>query len=855
MSAQPAAARPRLRADLRVALRLAARDLRGGLRGFRVMLACVALGVMAIAAIGTLRESIATGLMREGAVLLGGDAEIALSYRFASAEERAWMDEVADRVSEVVDFRSLAVAGTGDAARRALTRVKAVDTAYPLLGAVALDPPMPLDRALAAGDDGRPGAVMERPLADRLGLAPGDGVRLGEARFRLSAVLAAEPDSGATGFGLGPRTIVRRAALQGSGLLAPGSLFTARYRLDLPANTDLAALKARAGARFANGGLEWLDRRNGAPGIAEFVARMGRFLVLVGLAGLAVGGVGIAAALRAWLSARLRSIAILRSLGASGRVIFLTCAMQVAAMAALGLSLGLVLGAGLPNLLAPLIAARLPVPAAFGLYPAPLAEAALYSLLTVALFTLWPLARIERIRAATLYRKGADVAGLPRLPWLVASAALLGLLLASAVTLSGSPRLALWTAAGMLGALALLALAARGVQAAARAWRRRLRGWPALGWALAAIGAPGGGTAAAMLALGLGLSVLAGVGQIGGNLRAAIARDLPQRAPSYFFIDIQPDQLPGFLARLEGDPRVGRVDTAPILRGIITAINGRPAAQVAGDHWVLEGDRGITYSDRPPARTRVTVGAWWPAGYDGPPQLSFAAEEAAEMGLGLGDRLTVNILGRDITARITSLREVDFSTGGIGFIMAMNPAALRDAPHSYIATVHAEEPAEAEILRDISERFPNITAIRLRDAIAHIEGLLAGLARAVAWGASVTLLTGFVVLIGTAAADQHARIREAAILKVLGAGRRRILAGLALRAGLTGAAAGLVALAAGIADGWAVCRFVLETGFTVIWPSALAIVAGGITVTLATGLIFALGPLAARPAQVLRAPE
>ncbi|PJE30772.1 drug:proton antiporter, partial [Pseudooceanicola lipolyticus] len=290
-------------------------------------------------------------------------------------------------------------------------------------------------------------------------------------------------------------------------------------------------------------------------------------------------------------------------------------------------------------------------------------------------------------------------------------------------------------------------------------------GRPALRWALAAISGPREGAASVVLSLGLGLSVLAAVGQIDGNLRNAISGELPEIAPSYFFVDIQKDQMPGFTRRLENDPAVHRIDSAPMLRGIITRINDRPANEVAGGHWVLNGDRGVTYSAELPPRTRLTAGTWWGPEYDGPPQISFAAEEAEEMGLQLGDTLTVNILGRDITATITSFREVDFSTAGIGFILSMNPGALAGAPHSFISTVYADEAAEAEILRDLAGAYPNITAIRVRDAITRVAEVLDGLAAATSYGAAATLLTGFLVLIGAAAAGETARTYEAAVLK------------------------------------------------------------------------------------------
>ncbi|WP_085815892.1 ABC transporter permease [Roseovarius halotolerans] len=837
---------------LLTAMRFARRELRGGLRGFRIFLGCVILGVAAIAAIGTVRESITEGLAQEGAILLGGDAEIEFTYRFATADERDWMNTKAERVSEIVDFRSMAVSSDGE---RGLTQIKAVDDAYPLLGRIGLSPDMALDQALA-GQDGVPGAVMDPLLSAKLGLEPGDRFKLGTNDYVLSAEITREPDNATAGFSLGPRTIVRTEALDGSGLLGPGTLFSTHYRMDLPAGADLAGLQQEAEAVFSDNGLRWSDARNGAPRVAEFVNRLGAFLVLVGLSGLAVGGVGISAALRAYLSTKTETIATLRTLGADRQTIFLTYFLQIGVLACLGLVLGLGLGVGTPILLAPLIEARLPVPAVFAPYPGPMGEAVLYSVLTVLIFTLWPLARAQDIRAATLFRDafGAGRA-LPRWPYLVTITLLTGGLLSAATWFSGNLMLTMWTAGGIAGALVMLGLASVAIRQAARRMKTAAHGRPALSWALAAIGGPGSTAGPVVLSLGLGLSVLAAVGQIDQNLRSAISRDLPTRAPAYFFVDIQKDQMPGFMERLENDPAVTGIDSAPMLRGILTRINDRPAKEVAGGHWVIEGDRGISYAAALPERTTITQGEWWGPEYDGPPQISFAAEEAAEIGLKLGDVITVNILGRDINATLTSLREVDFSTAGMGFVMVMNPAALEAAPHTFISTVYAEPEAEAAILRDLSARFPNITAIRVRDAIDRVSGILAGLASATAWGATATLLTGFLVLIGAAAADQTARTREAAILKAIGASRARILQSLALRAALLGAAAGLVALGAGIAGGWAVTYFVMETDFAVAWGSAVMIVSGGALISLLAGLGFAWRPMQARPARILRARE
>ena len=834
-----------------LAARIALRELRGGLKGFRVFLACLALGVAAIAGVGIVRAAIEAGLRDQGAVLLGGDAQMEFTYRFADEAERAYMAGIAAEVSEIVDFRSLVVTGTGDDEDRALTQVKAVDGAYPLVGAVVLEQGT-LAEALA-GADGLPGAVMDKVLVDRLELAVGDRFRLGVQEFRLGAVLLREPDSATGGFALGPRTIVLTTGLAQSGLLEPGTLFETAYRLKLPAGEDLEALEAAAEAQFRDAGMRWSDSRRAAPGVERFVERIGAFLILVGLAGLAVGGVGVASAVRAYLEGKVATIATLKVLGATGGLVFAVYLIQIGALAVVGVALGLALGAGVPLLAAPLIEARLPFPAEIALYPQPLAEAAFYGLTTAFLFTLWPLARSQKVRAAALYRGAAR--GWPGLGALAAIAGLAGLLIGGAAWFSGAAMLALGSAGGVVGALVVLAGAALSLRAFARRLTKGLRGRVAWRLAFGAIGGPASEATSVILSLGLGLSVLAAVGQIDANLRTAIDRDLPARAPSFFFVDIQPDQIEGFLARVTGDAAVTKSENAPMLRGVITQINGRPARDVGGEHWVLTGDRGVTYSAEPPSNATVTAGQWWPAEYDGPAQISFAAEEAEEIGLKLGDMLTVNVLGRDIDAEITSFRQVDFSTAGMGFVLSMNPTALQGAPHTFISTVYSTPEAEAALLRDVSRAYPNITAIRVRDAVDRVSEALAAIAQATAWAASATLLTGFVVLIGAAAAGTKARVYEAALLKVLGASRARILLSFALRSALMGAAAGVVAVLAGGLAGWAVMVWVMEADYAFEPVSALAIVLGGVIATLVAGLAFAWGPLAARPAQVLRAQD
>lgn len=846
--------------DLAVAARFARRELRGGLKGFRVFLACLALGVGAIAAVGSVRSAITEGLQVEGAAILGGDAELKFTSRSIEGAELAWIEEVSTRYSEIFEFRSMITAESriSNEEERALVQVKGVDDLYPIYGDLRLEPEIPLDQALGANADGLHGAVLEPVLIDRLGLEIGDRFRLGVGELELRAALTSEPDAISGGFAFGPRLLTSRAALEGTGLLQPGSFYETLYRLELPASADLVDLKNEALEKFADQGVRWKDSRNGAPGVARFVERIGSFLVLVGLAALAVGGVGVSSAVRSYLDGKTETIATLKTMGATGGVVAATYLMQIAALTMLGIGVGLALGAGAPTLLGPLFADELPVPALFQVYARPLVEASLYGALTALLFALWPLARAREVRAAGLFRDlVAPERRWPRSAWLAAIVVAALALVGSAVALSGVPDLSLGFLGGLLVALGVLAMAARGVSALSRkmARGRAARGRPALRLALAAAGGPTGETSGVVLSLGLGLAVLAAIGQVDANMRGLIDQELPKDAPAFFFIDIQNDQLDTVLTAANDQAGVERIESAPMLRGIVTKLDGVPSreAKISGSGWVLRGDRGISYSATPPIGTVITEGEWWPKDYQGPPLVSFSEEEGRELGLKIGSTITVNVLSRDITATVASFRDVEFRTMGINFVMVFDPGAFRGAPHTHIATIYAEERAEAPLLREIAGGFPNVTAIRVRDAIQRVSDGLADLAAATRWGAAATLLTGIVVLIGAAAAGQRRQIYEAAVLKTLGATRGRILASHAIRTGLLGAAAGVVAVFAGWAAGWAVMTQVMDADFTFEPASAIAVVAGGALASLLAGLFFALKPLSARPARVLRA--
>ncbi|MEL6979861.1 MAG: FtsX-like permease family protein [Pseudomonadota bacterium] len=855
-------------ARLSTAFAFARRELRGGLRSFRVFLACLALGVAGVAGVGSVIAAIEAGLASKGRELLGGDVEIELTYRLATTEERAAFAQLGE-VVETIDARGMARI-EGDAA---IVQVKAVEAAYPLYGAVTLEPAIPLGEALGVGADGLPGAVAEPALITRLALKIGDTVELGDQTFRLNAAVTAEPDRVVGGLGaFGPRFMISREAVEATGLAQPGTLFDTEYKIKLDpalAGADLEAERAQLEAAFPDSGWSWRDHREGPPGVGRVLSQLGAFLILVGLAALAVGGVGVGASVRAYLESKTETIATLKTLGADGAMVSWVYLLQITALSLLGVGLGLAIGAAVPLLLAETLAARLPTPTRFGVYPEPLLEAAAYGLMVAFLFALWPLARAREIRAAGLFRDlVAPERRLPPLSFLVAMAALAALITLAAIVFTGTATLSLGFVIGVALALLALSLASFAVGRLAR-WLARTslgRGRLPIRLALSGVagpdGAGGGETRGAVLALGLGLTVLAAIGLVDYNLRKLVVDQLPQQAPAYFVIDIQNADLPSFLETTEALPGVERVETAPMLRGLITRINDMSAEDwtaagnvAEGFEWVLAGDRGVTYADRPPPGTTVLAGEWWAEDYSGEPLVSFGAEQGRGIGLSLGDRITVNVLGRDITGRIANFREVEFRTGGINFLMLFEPSVLRGAPHAHIATLYGEEPEAGAYLRRIATEFSAVTAIRVEEVLERAESVLLDVAAAARAGASATLITGLAVLIGATAAGQRRRIYDAAILKTLGATRGSILSAMTLRSALLGLAAALVALAAGAAAAWGVVTFVFQASFAFDFATAAAILLGGVAATLLTGALFSLGPLSARPARILRARE
>ncbi len=589
-----------------LSVRLARRELRGGVRGLAIVLLCLALGTAVIAAVGTLRAAINGGLAADGRQLLGGDLAIDGGAAPLPKALHAWLLTRGARMSDVVQTRSMVVAPSGE---RQLIELKAVDRAWPLIGAPVLSPAMPIAEALAP-NHGQYGLVAEQLVLDRLRVHPGDTVRLGNATFRISAVLISEPDQAATPSLLGPRVVIAAAALPETGLIVPGSMVRYSLRVALLSPAQGPAVEAALRAAFPDTGWRIRDPHDAAPGVTQFIDQTSQFLTLVGLTSLLVGGIGVANGVRAWLDARTRTIATLRCLGASGGTVFTVCLIQVLALAVVGIVIGLVVGAALPLAAMVFLKHMLPVPPVLGVYPGPLLLAAVYGLLTALAFALWPLGRAARIPGGALFRDALLPERTVPTRGLVAVNAALGLaLVALTVATATDRRFAVYFCLAALATLVLFRLGGWAVTRAARAMPRLAAPWARLG--IANLHRPGNATALLLVSVGLGLSTLAAVALIEANVRREVLEQIPADAPSFFFVDIQNDQLARFEQIAHASPGVEAVDQVPSMRARIVAVNGVPADQVKATpdtSWALRGDRGLTYAATPPAGTESSPG-------------------------------------------------------------------------------------------------------------------------------------------------------------------------------------------------------------------------------------------------------
>lgn len=842
--------------SLKLALRFALREMRSGLSGFYIFLACIALGVAAIGGVNSVANSVTSGISTQGQSILGGDMRFQLNQREVTPEERAFLGSKG-KMAVSANMRSMARLPNGS--DQSLVEVKAVDDAYPLNGKLETAPPLD-HQALFANRDGVYGAAVAEIFLERLHLKLGDRVLLGSATFELRSIVVNEPDLLSDGFGFAPRFMVSLEGLGAAGLVQPGSLVDHSYKIALPEGSSEAAITAirdEAQDKFPQSGWTIRSRTNAAPSLSANIERFSQFLTLVGLTALIVGGVGVANAVRSYLDGKRGVIATFKSLGAPGWFVIAVYLFQIVIIALVGIAIGLAAAALIPYVAGYALQSVLPIAGSGGFYPGALLWAALFGLLTTLAFAILPLGRARDVPATALFREqGFDQRGWPKPFYIAIALVLMAILCLLAVYFAYDRRIAVV----FVGAVAVSFVILRAVSGlvqwlARRAPRVRST---SLRLAIGNIHRPGALTPSVVLSLGLGLTLLVSLALIDGSLRQQLAGNLPERAPNFFFVDIQSRQVDEFKALLQKSAPNGKIVSAPMLRGRIVAFNGTDITKMAippEGAWVLRGDRGITYANSVPENSTLTEGAWWPADYRGEPLVSFSAEEGKNLGLKIGDTVTVNVLGRNMTARIANFRQVEWESLAINFVMVFSPNTFAGAPHAWLATLtdpSATTSEEANVMREVTRAYPAVTSVRVKDAITIANELVGQLAVAIRAAASVALIASILVLGGALAAGNRARIHDAVVLKTLGATRRTLIKAFTLEYILLGLSTAIFALLAGGLAAWYVIVRVMTLPASFQPEVAVMTVLIALILTVGFGLAGTWRILGQKAAPVLR---
>ncbi|GAA4774129.1 ABC transporter permease [Novosphingobium ginsenosidimutans] len=826
---------------------IARRDLSARFRGLRLLLACLFLGVGALAAIGTLTGAIEDELKSRGQTILGGDVQIEVWQRGATPAERAELEKFGKLSGGV---RLQAMASSDETV--VPIELKAVDQAWPLVGRLTLS-------------DGRkvgapaPGTAWVSPDAlARLEQQNGGTFSLAGQTLKIAGVIADEPDRLSEGFALGPTVIVADGFPEAAGLTAPGAMYRSKYRLLLPAQRDPVATIDELKAKFPTSGFTYRQRDRAAPGADRFVSRMGEFLVLVGLTAMAIAGIGIGGGVSSYLEARRNSIATLKVLGATSRDITRIYLLQLLAAAVVGSLAGLLAGILVMPALGKALGALLPVAPGIVFDWAALARATAYGLLVGLVFAAPPLLAARRFPALALMRaRVSPLSGQWReavWPVGLGFAAIIGLTLASAAQLPVTAGF-LAGAIVVLGLLGLLGWALR--KLAARLPRPQR---PLLRLALSNLHRPGAQTGSLVTALGFGLSAFVLLAVVQTSLSANIASRVPQRAPDYFMLDLPRDRAAEMERIVLAAAPQAKVRQVPALRGAILAYGPENAMtrvadlkEIPEEAWPLRGERGLTYSATLPEGNSLTAGQWWPKDYSGEPLVSVDEELAKAIDLKLGDKITIGVLGVERSARIASFRRIDWDSMGFNYVLVFSPNTLADAPHNLAATIDLPAGADrTQLLPQLLKAFPASSVIEVGGVLKQARELLTQVSTAILAAASVAVLAGIAVLLGAIAAARASRLYDNVVLRVLGASRRQLLLLQLAEYGLLALLLAGVALVLGSAIGWLVIVQLFKFDWLPNWPQVLAVLGAGLGMTVAFALAGSLPLLRAKPAQALR---
>ena len=836
------------------------RETRGSFRHFLFFLACIALGVGALVGVTGFSAGLEQTIRKEARALIAGDVEVHTN-RPLGDDGRNRLEGLRARgirwttVSELVAMASNPA--TGDTQ---LVELKAVEADYPFYGRLTTEPAEAVGRVHNEGM-----AVAEEGLLVRLGLHVGDRIRLGRTELTIAGLLTKEPDRIAGAFSLGPRLLISQRTLAATALVQPGSRVRYRYLLQAPAGLSAAELAKELKKAFASEGAEVSAYDDAQPRLRRFLTTLTTYVSLIGLIALLVGGIGVANSVRVFMSERLDTLAILKCVGADSRTLLHIYLLQTLLLGALGSVIGVLLGLAVEGLLPDLAGSLLPVKVERSFALLPMVRGTAMGVLTALLFALWPLLGVRDVPPSRLFRREVSEEALmpaggrsllkSRSQWLTA-----GLIVTALAALLlwqiGSLRIGAVFIGVLSVSLILLAVSTRVMITLVRRLAPRSL---VLRQGLANLHRPGSQAATAILSVGIGVTVIVAVVVIEASLMRQIQENLPTEAPSFFFIDIQSDQREPF-ARFFAD-RHQPVELTPIARARLQAVGDEAvsAMKLEGrpDAWYFQREYALTVQSSLPKGNRVIAGSWWDAGnMADKPLISVEREAASHLGVTVGSTMTFDLQGRVVTATVASLREVNWGSLTTNFFVIFSPGALDETAMTAIATVRIPSDHAASedlaVQRAVVAAFPNVTAINIRHVLDAIGSVLTRLGQVVRLMALFTVAAGLLVLGGAIATSRYRRLREAVILKTLGATRGMIIRIFAVEYACLGATAGLIGAALASLLAFVLLHFFLELPWSVEPARLSAGVIGATLLTLLTGFLATFRLLGRKPLAVLR---
>ena len=784
-------------------IKYALREIRGGLKGLYIFIICLIVGVAGISVSRSLNYAVKTGLDANSKSILGGDVMVSFSNRYANDNELAFFKKYG-KVSLNVETRSMARNADND--KRLLIELKAVDNFYPLYGEVILTNNNQLAHLLQKQNDYY-GLVAEKGFFLRLGINIGDIVRIGNLDFEARDILEFEPDNVQSLINLGPRVIIDVNAINEALVMTAGAIASRRYAIALNPNIAASDFKNLMEKDFPESSFRIRTIENASPRIERFFDNMVMYLTLIGLATLVVGGIGIGGAVKAWLDSKMMTIATLKCLGAEEKHIFLIYLTQIILFSIISILVGLFVGLAALNFAINLVKIYLPSSdVRFGIYYIPLMQSAAFGILVAIIFSLLPLSKACLIKPSSLFRNIAVLTQKRyRLSHILIELFCVAFLIILAVMTSEKKLFALGFVLSSVFAIILFVIIADVIIKTAQKLLHFKKN-TALRVALFNLCRQGSKTTSIVLSMGLGLTVLITVTQLENNIDFHIKDGIPEKAPSFFFLDIQAEQKERFMEIVNKTENAKITAIAPMTKARVTHLNGIPSdkAKISQDvEWAVRGDRGLSGASAMPEKTEVVKGKWWEADYDGEPLVSVVRSTAEGLGLDIGSTVSFNVVGMPITATVTSFREVNWKTGAMNFAFLLNENAFKDFPYNYISTVTISD-LSSDIIKDedlleknIVENLPNVSSIRLRAVMENLNNFFETAGVAIKMASLVAIFSGIIVLSGAIASGHKRRIYEAVVFKVLGAKKIDVLKIFSAEYGILGIVSALFAIVLG----------------------------------------------------------